>query len=416
MNQDQISHLVISIDELWLKGKNRDIYLRAAIDHIAAVLRIYHFEKCSYKFQSERLYYHSNTSFSDELIQALTYVPGLAYISRCKMLERLPDESLENVYAAILKDLSFLDNKAVTFRAIVKRVDKSFSKTSVYIGREVGHRVITRYPLTKVDLKKAELVVDVRILAKHVSISTESKKGIGGLPWGTTGSAVTMLSGGFDSPVASFLMAKRGVKQSFVFFHAYPFVGYEVLTKIKSLVAQLAKFQRQTHLYIIPFGDIQKIISKECHEEYRTLVFRRFMIEISNLICEKSKVDAIITGDCIGQVSSQTMQNLNLMDKISSRMILRPLVGFNKIEILNLASAINTHDISKIPHDDACEMFASKNPILNPNLDYWKNWDKDFDIGQELTVALEKAEIYSVNLKGEFFKKNAFSFDALASI
>lgn len=405
------SDLVISLDELWLKGKNRMIYMKAAIDHINAVFKTYHNDKFNYRIQSERLFYTSKTFFSTELIEALELVPGLANISPCKVIKRLPNENLENVYEEILNELKAYEDKVFVFRALVKRVDQTFSQTSVIVGREVGHRVLNRYPKALVDLKKAEVIIDVRILPKHVSISTQSKKGIGGLPWGTTGSAVTMLSGGFDSPVASFLMAKRGVKQAFVFFHAYPFVGREVVSKIKALTSILCKYQKRTHLYIVPFGNIQGLISKECREEYRTLVFRRFMIEISNMISEKINADALITGDCVGQVSSQTMANLHLMDKVSKRMILRPLIGFNKLEILNTARLIKTHDLSLIPHDDACALFASKNPIINPNLDYWNNWNKDFDINHELDLAVEKTEVYSINLKGEFFKKDFFSFD-----
>lgn len=406
------SNLVISLDELWLKGKNRVNYFRAAVDHINLVFKNYHSDKFSYRVQSERLYYTSNTFFSDELIEALTFVPGLAYISPCKVLDRLPDENLENVYEEILEELKHFETNPVTFRALVRRVDKKFTQTSVAIGREVGHRVITRYPLAKVDLKTSEMVIDVRILPKHVSISTQSKKGIGGLPWGTTGSAVTLLSGGFDSPVASYLMSKRGVKQAFVFFHAYPFVGREVVAKIKTLTSQLAKFQRQCHLYIVPFGDIQNLISKKCREEYRTLIFRRYMIEISNMLCARINADALITGDCIGQVSSQTMPNLHLMDKASERMILRPLVGFNKQEIIDLAGTIGTHDISIIPHDDACSLFAPKSPIIIPNIEYWNNWDAEFDISSELKAAMDKVEAFSVNLKGEIYKKDFFSFDS----
>lgn len=406
------SNLVISFDELWLKGKNRIIYMRAAMAHINAIFKNYHEDKFSYRIQSERLYYTSKTFFSEELINALTLVPGLAYISPCKILDRLPDENLENVYEEILSELKSFESRSVVFRALVRRVDKSFSQSSVAVGREVGHRILEKYPLAKVDLKKAEMVVDVRILPKHVSISTESRKGVGGLPWGTTGSAVTMLSGGFDSPVASYLMAKRGVKQAFVFFHAYPFVGREVVAKIKSLTSLLARYQRQSHLYIVPFGDIQNFISKECRQEYRTLIFRRYMVEISNMICARINADAVITGDCIGQVSSQTMPNLHLMNKVSERMILRPLVGFNKQEIIDLANEIGTHDISIIPHDDACALFAPKNPIIIPNLDYWNTWDSDLDITPELKSAVEKTEAYSINLKGEIFKKDFFSFDS----
>lgn len=406
------SNLVISLDELWLKGKNRKDYFRAAVTHIGAVFKNYHPDKFNFKVQSERLYYTSHTYFSEELITALTKVPGLAYISPCKILDRLPEENLENVYEEILNELKSFETNPVVFRALVRRVDKNFSQTSVQVGREVGHRVLTKYPLAKVDLKKSEMVIDVRILPKHVSISTQTRKGIGGLPWGTTGSAVTMLSGGFDSPVASYLMSKRGVKQAFVFFHAYPFVGREVVAKIKTLTSELAKYQRQCHLYIVPFGEIQNLISKHCREEYRTLIFRRYMVEISNMICERIKADAVITGDCIGQVSSQTMGNLHLMDKASERIILRPLVGFNKQEIIDLAGSIGTHDISIIPHDDACSLFAPKAPIIKPNLEYWNNWDADFDISTDLKNALDKTESFSVNVKGEIYKKDFFSFDS----
>ncbi len=406
------SNLVISFDELWLKGKNRMTYMRAAMDHINAVFKCYHPDKFSYRIQSERLYYTSKTFFSEELLDALVLVPGLANISPCKMISRLPEENLENVYEEILNELINFDNIPMVFRAIVKRVDKKFSQTSVLIGREIGHRILNRYPLSTVDLKKAEVVVDVRILAKHVSISTKSRKGIGGLPWGSTGSAVTLLSGGFDSPVASFLMAKRGIKQAFVFFHAYPFVGREVLAKIKSLASVLGRYQKQSHLYIVPFGDIQNLISKDCREEYRTLAFRKYMIEISNMIATKIKADALITGDCVGQVSSQTMANLHLMDKASDRMILRPLVGFNKLEILNTARAIKTHDLSLIAYDDACSLFSSKKPIIIPNIEYWNHWNDKCNFTHELELAVEQTEAFSVNLKGELFKKDFFSSDS----
>ena len=136
------------------------------------------------------------------------------------------------------------------------------------------------------------------------------------------------------------------------------------------------------------------------------------MIEISNMIADKIKADALITGDCVGQVSSQTMPNLRLMDKISERILLRPLIGFNKLEILNTARAINTHDLSLIPHEDACSLFSSKNPIITPNVEYWNHWNEKFNYSLELNSAIEKTEAFSVNLKGELYKKDFFSVDS----
>ncbi|RPJ70126.1 MAG: tRNA 4-thiouridine(8) synthase ThiI, partial [Alphaproteobacteria bacterium] len=145
--------------------------------------------------------------------------------------------------------------------------------------------------------------------------------------------------------MASYMMMKRGIKQSFVFFHADPFVGPEVLEKIKKLASVLAKYQRQSHLYIVPFGRVQTLIAKNCKEEYRTIFFRRFMVEISNMLCERIKAEAIITGDSVGQVSSQTVGNLYLIDKASKHLIMRPLIGFNKLEIMDLGTVIGTHAI-----------------------------------------------------------------------
>lgn len=406
------NHFAISVDELWLKGRNRNLYIRAAIDHISAVVKIYHTDTFSQTINSQRLFYYSKTPFSDEVINALLKIPGLAAISPCRVIERSPGEDFENIYEEILKEVNFFQTESKSFRATVKKNDKSISITSTDIAREIGHRILEAYPLAKVDIRKPEVVVDVRILEETVSISSSTKRGIGGLPWGSTGSAVTMLSGGFDSPVASYMMMKRGIRQSYVFFHAYPFVGSEVVEKIKKLSSQLTTYQRQAHLYIVPFGNVQNLIAKNCKEEYRTMFFRRFMVEITNKLCERIHAEAIVTGDSVGQVSSQTMGNLLLIDKSSERLIMRPLIGFNKQEVVDLAHVIGTHDISVIPHDDACALFASKNPIIKPSHDYWNSWVADSELTNELANALEMIESYSINLKGDLYKKDYLSFDS----
>lgn len=405
------NNFVISIDELWLKGKNRHLYLRAALKHLDAVVKTYHPFPFSNKILAQRIFYTSPNSFSDELLEAILKIPGLASVSPCRIIARNKDQNFENIYEEILKEVSIFKTETKTFRATVRRIDKSISISSTDIAKEIGHRVLVAYPLAKVNVKNPEVEIDVRILDTEVSISSIKKRGMGGLPWGSTGSAVTMLSGGFDSPVASYMMMKRGIKQNFVFFYAYPFVGTEVLEKIKNLASVLAKYQKSSHLYIVPFGNIQNLIAKNCKEEYRTIFFRRFMIEISNLLCDRIKADAIITGDSVGQVSSQTMGNLLLMNNSSRRLIMRPLIGFNKQEIMDLGKTINTHEISILPHDDACSLFASKNPIIKPNLDYWNNWNPDIDLTNELNAALDAVETYSINLKGELYKKDFFSYD-----
>ncbi|RPJ70127.1 MAG: hypothetical protein EHM20_15740 [Alphaproteobacteria bacterium] len=187
------TNLVISVDELWLKGRNRNIYLRAALGHINAVIKNYHTDKFSQRTLSQRLLYTSETPFSDELIQSVLKVPGIASVSPCRIIKRNRDQDLENVYEEILKEVSFFKTEHKLFRATVRKNDKSIVMTSTEIAREIGHRILVAYPLAKVDINNPEVVVDVRILDDEVSISSKTTRGIGGLPWGSSGSAVTML-------------------------------------------------------------------------------------------------------------------------------------------------------------------------------------------------------------------------------
>jgi thiamine biosynthesis protein ThiI len=408
------NNIMISIDELWLKGRNRPLYFKAILRHIDAVIKSYHPARFQSKNDSQRLNYSSEIAFGEDVIKALCFIPGIALVSPVKMLPRTADieSDLEELSKVVLEECSELKSKPLTFRTSVRRIDKRYPILSIDLERRFGIVVLKNFPLVSVELKRPDMVLDIRVMPTKISVCTKSFKGIGGLPWDTSGHGLCMLSGGFDSPVASYMMLKRGLRQSYVFFHAFPFVGNEVKEKIKNLVSELAKFQKQTHLYIIPFGDIQTLISKNCKEEYRTIFFRKYMVEASNLICDRIEADALITGDSLGQVSSQTLTNMTMVDKNSKRLILRPLVGFNKAEVLKLSEQIGTHDISIIPHDDACALFAPQNPVINPSIDYWNKFEESFSFTPELNKAIDNAEIYSVNLKGELFKKEFFSFDS----
>ncbi len=251
--------------------------------------------------------------------------------------------------------------------------------------------------------------LDIRVLVGKIYYSFISYPGIGGLPVGSSGHGLTMISGGFDSPVASFLMAKRGLRQTFIFFHAAPYIGNEVVEKIKSIVSLLAKYQRQSHLYVVPFGNIQKVISQFCHEqhmmEYQTLFFRREMVRLSEMLLPKIKAECIVVGDSLGQVSSQTLSNMHIMNQSVACPILRPLIGLNKMEILKIAEAIKTHDLSMIPFDDACSLFAPKNPVIQPDESVIKDFDQNVlraELFQkERLLALETMEAYAISVRGE---------------
>jgi len=410
MNHD----LLISVDELWLKGRNRPVYFQKITSHILRVFKLKHAGKVYTKNDSQRLRISSNELISQEVIKALLYIPGISSISPAVLMNRTENESndIEQLKQVVLKEVATLFTTATTFRVSVRRVDKKFQMKSVDLERLIGTEILKNFSHSKVDLKNPNEVVDIRIQLKKISISINNFKGIGGLPFDSSGHALSMLSGGIDSPVASYQMLKRGMKESYIFFHAYPFVGDEVKEKIKDLVKLLSRYQKNTHLYIIPFGDIQNEIAKLCLDEYRTLLFRHYMVQVANHAAEIINADAIITGDSLGQVSSQTVGNLTVVDKHSKKLMLRPLIGLNKEDVITIAKKIESFDISIIPHDDACALFAPESPITNPDVQYFDQFVEANKFQELIKKAIDNAEVYSVNPIGEFYKKDFFSFDS----
>ena len=394
--------LILNVDELWLKGKNRPMYFKSLKKHLSEFFKLHHEgHTVTVKNENQRYVAKCEVPFSEELMEAAQKIPGLNSVLPARDLQ---DVDKDAMIAAVLDELETRHEikQGTTFKVQCKRVWKGFPHNSMDLNREVAGNVLKKYDqVIKVDVHNPEILIDVKIMASNIYISTRKLKCLGGLPVGTSGHAITMISGGFDSPVASVMMAKRGTRQTFIFFYAYPFVGEEVKDKIVEMCAQLGKFQKYSKLHVVPFGDIQNIISKNCHEEYRTLLFRKYMVDTANLLADRVHANAIVTGDALGQVSSQTMLNMAAVDKTSRRIILRPLVGQNKFEIINSARDFGTHDISIIPHDDACSLFAPKSPVITPDMDYWNKYVSENDLTEELNKALDNAEVFGISLKGD---------------
>jgi len=389
--------LLINVDELWLKGKNRNAYFKTLREHVKEVLKAYHIGQLEYANILQRLVIKSDTPFNDETIDAVKVIPGIHSINLANEVEK----DLEKAVEKSIDEFKSMPSQNFTFKVVTARSDKSFPQNSMEVNRYIGHHLLEKFPELKVDVHNPDIYLEVKILPDSIYLSTKKLMGIGGQPLAASGHLVTMLSGGLDSPVASFQMAKRGCKQTFAFFYSYPFVGEEVLDKIFKLTSIISKYQKRCKLYIIPFGEFQKIITKEVREEYRTVMFRKYMIDCSNLLAEKVGAQAILTGDALGQVSSQTIGNIALLDQVSKRPIFRPLIGLNKAEIIQVSKDIGTYDTSIIPHDDACSLFAPKHPILRPNEKYWNDFTRDHPHHENLINCLEKAMVYDVSLKGE---------------
>ncbi len=389
--------IVMNVDELWLKGKNRPVYFKAIRRHIRELLRAYHPENFTCSSEEQRIVARSESPFSEACIGALLNVPGIHSVAPAR---RIP-VAYDAIMPAVTAELNALGTLPATFKVHTKRSFKGFPMNSMAVSAQLGGLVLAEFPQLKVDVNFPQMVIEVRIMEHNIYISSRKMKAIGGLPAGTSGHVLSLLSGGFDSPVASYLLAKRGCRLSFAFFYAYPFVGDEVKDKIMKLVSVLGQFQRHCKLYIIPFGEIQNLISKQCKLEYRTVLFRKAMLECANLLAQKIRAEALVTGDSLGQVSSQTIGNIAALDSFSAKPIFRPLLGFNKIEIIDLAKKIGTHDISVIPHDDACSLFAPKHPIIRPDTRYLEEFDRELPLAPHLDKCITDAEVYNVSLTGQ---------------
>ncbi len=388
--------ILINIHELWLKGKNRPVYMNVLKKHINKILKLYHQGEVNFFKDFQRLIFFSDIPFQEETISAIRKIPGIHSL----MLARECKKDMESITPILLEEMGKFGLEEFSFKVDTTRSDKTFPIISPEVNKILGGEILEKFPKAQVDLRKPKIVPEILILSKFIFISVHRIMGIGGLPVGMSGHLITLLSGGIDSPVASFMMSKRGCSQSFVFFHSYPFVGEEVVEKIFSLSKIIGQYQSGCRLYIIPFGEIQNLISKKCREEYRTVFFRKFMIEAANYLGDQIGGDALLTGDSISQVSSQTIGNLSILDKSSWRPIFRPLIGLNKGEIIEKAQEIGTFETSILPHDDACSLFAPLRPVISPSIKYWEKFSEEFQIKEDLLNCVKNAKVYEISPKG----------------
>ncbi len=366
--------ILINTDELYLKGKNRRYFFDKLISHINSVLKKHSKQEVNLKKEYSRVVLTCEEGLSDEVIRFLSDIPGINSL----LVGTKTENCIKEIKQQVIKEIKQIENHNITFKINTQRSNKSFPVTSMDCSREIGAYVLEHFPQMKVKLGNPELEIKVKIHQHNSYVISKNIRGIGGLPAGTNGHIVSLLSGGFDSPVASYLMSKRGCKLTFVFFYAHPFVGEDVKEKINALANHLSRYQIKTKLNIVPFGNIQKEISKTCRPAYRTNFFRLAMIKCANQLAKKIGADGLLTGDSLGQVSSQTIDSIILLDKTSELPVFRPLIGLNKQEIIDISKKIGTFDISKLQHDDACSMFAPKHPIINPDREYWDSyWNSD---------------------------------------
>ena len=300
-------------------------------------------------------------------------------------------KSIEEVALEKVKDA-----KEKTFKIVTNRANKNFELNSMDVSRRVGGYVLSNYEdEINVDVKTPEVIINVEIRDNYSYIwsNKDITKGTAGLPYGMNGSTMLMLSGGIDSPVAGYLMAKRGVEVNCVYYHSHPYTSERAKDKVKDLAKILAEYTEKINLYIVPFTEIQMEIIDKCREDELTIIMRRFMMRIACKLADIYGIDSVSTGESIGQVASQTMEGLIVSDDCADRPAFRPLIAMDKTDIMEIARKIGTYETSILPYEDCCTIFVPKHPKTNPKLDSIRKEEEKLHVDELVQKSIENIEI-----------------------
>lgn len=357
--------ILIKNGELALKGLNRSSFESVLVKNIKR--RMHGLGKFVINRSQSTLTIEpqDDTFDMEEAVDRLSRVFGIAGFERAAAVEKSMDAILPAAPEYLRDVLSGLH----TFKVEAKRSDKTFPLTSPQISAEVGGKLLEAFPHLRVDVHHPDIIVMVEVREHFAYIHGNQIKGAGGMPVGTGGKAALLVSGGIDSPVAGWMMAKRGIVLDAIHFASPPFTSPQAEWKVHDLLRQVAKYSGDIALYTVPFTEIQEQIRDNCPEELFTLVMRRFMMRISNVIAKREKCAALITGESVGQVASQTILSLGCTDAVAEMPVFRPLIGMDKDEIIERARKIETFDISIRPYEDCCTVFTPRHPRTRPNLE-----------------------------------------------
>ena len=321
----------------------------------------------------------------DEVLERLQCVFGIAALCRACVCEK----TMEDISAKAVPYLEEVLLGAKTFKVEAKRADKAFPLKSPEICAELGGILLDAYPHLSVDVRHPDVTVMVEIRDTHAFVHGANLKGAGGLPVGSSGKALLLLSGGIDSPVAGYRMARRGVHISAIHYVSPPYTSDRAQEKVEQLCQELTPYCGNIAFFCVPFTEIQEAIKKHCPEEYFTVIMRRLMMEIAQKIAAKDNCLALITGESVGQVASQTMQAIACTDAVSRIPVFRPLIGSDKTEIVETARMIGTFETSTLPYEDCCTVFTPKHPKVRPSLEEVEKAQGKFDFTEMVNKAVE---------------------------
>jgi thiamine biosynthesis protein ThiI len=384
--------LSVSVGEIALKGLNRRYFEDKLISQLKSSLKKVQHGRI-YKEQG-KIYIECDGDDYEEIISRVKKIFGIVHISPCIRVGK-DIEELKKAVIEVMRNKKE-EGSVKTFKVETNRVDKQFPLKSPEVSRQMGAVILKNVEGLSVDVNNPDIYVYVDIKG-HIYVYTDKIKGYGGLPVGTNGKGLLLLSGGIDSPVAGFLMAKRGVEISAIHFHSYPFTSERAEEKVKTLAKILSSYTGKIKMYSVNILDIQKEINQKCPEDQMTILSRRFMMRIAERVAIDNEIDALITGESLGQVASQTMQSLAVTNASVSLPIFRPLIGLDKTEIIEIAKDIETYETSILPYDDCCTLFLPKHPVTKPRLMDIEESEKNLDVEELINKALETMTVYEID-------------------
>lgn len=387
------SEIMIRYGELSTKGKNKKDFIRKLRSHVQSAISV--FPKVNVKSNHDRMYIELNGEDYEGVKEKLISIFGIQSFSPVLQV----DKNMEAIEQAVVQMVTEFYTSGKTFKIGTRRADKDFPLDTMEINREAGAAVIQALPEIEVKMKNPDIMVNIEVRKHGVFLYTHKVKGAAGFPVGTGGKAMLMLSGGIDSPVAGYLTLKKGVEIEAVHFYSPPYTSPQALDKAKDLTAKLAKYAGSILFISVPFTEIQEEIKNKTPDSYSMTLNRRFMMRITDRLREERNALAIVTGESIGQVASQTLESMVAINQVTTSPVLRPLVSMDKTEIIDISKKIDSYELSIQPYEDCCTVFAPQRPATKPNLEEVLRLEEKLDIDALVQRAIDGIKIEKIKVE-----------------
>lgn len=404
----QYTEIMVRYGELSTKGHNK----KSFIDRLGANVRhaLHSFTQVKVHAQRDRLHVELNGADYDQVMDRLKLVFGIQNFSPSIKVEK----TFEATAAAAEQMIEEQVDHPITFKVETRRSDHHFELDTFEMNNKLGGYLLNKFPdKLKVDVHHPDLTLRVEIRLNGIFLSSETIKGAGGLPVGTAGKGMMMMSGGIDSPVAAYLAMKRGVSLEMVHFYSPPYTSPQALAKAKQLTEKLAKYSGNIRFIQVPFAEIQETVKEKVPEGYLMTIQRRMMLRLAAALMEKRHGLAIFNGESLGQVASQTMESMLAINDVTAYPVLRPVLSYDKTEIIKIAEEIGTYDLSILPYEDCCTVFTPPSPKTRPNVERCREYEKRLDIDGLMKRSLDGIEITDIHPGEDFLNQNEDVFAEL---